>query len=103
MKSPYTIRVAVLVAALLACSFPSRAQTEQILDFHSDITLEDNASLQVTETIAVIAAASKSATASFANFPRTIETGSKNSNSFSATIAARWSSPAASLSSSFIT
>ena len=33
-----------------------RQQLEQILDFHSDITLADDSSLQVTETITVIAA-----------------------------------------------
>jgi hypothetical protein len=32
------------------------AQAEQILDFHSDIALQVDATLQVTETIAVVAA-----------------------------------------------
>lgn len=34
---------------------PQSPQFEQILDFHSDITLQDNSALQVTETIDVIA------------------------------------------------
>jgi uncharacterized membrane protein YgcG len=63
-------RSSVLLCITLLCVLPLRAQRphpqrpqssqrpqmEQILDFHSDITLQDDTSLQVTETIDVIAA-----------------------------------------------
>jgi len=51
---PTTRLLPLLLAALLFC-LPLRAQNEQILDFHSDITLQDDSSLLVTETITVVA------------------------------------------------
>jgi uncharacterized membrane protein YgcG len=70
MRSRAYGRLCVLVCVLLFCALPSRAQQprrhyvqrpqsaqfEQILDFHSDIRLQNDCSLQVTETIDVIAA-----------------------------------------------
>ena len=56
MRNPFKIRLLPLIAALLAWGLPCYAQTERILDFHSDIALQDDSSLQVTETITVIAA-----------------------------------------------
>jgi uncharacterized membrane protein YgcG len=65
MSFRHLSRLIPLLCATLACALPSPAQRpqrvqppqmEQILDFHSDITLQDDSSLQVTETIDVIAA-----------------------------------------------
>ena len=56
MRPLSPIRLAVLCAAFSIFSLPSRAQTEQILDFHSDLTLQEDSSLLVTETITVFAA-----------------------------------------------
>jgi len=52
---------------LAALSF--RAQSERILDYHSEITLEDDGSLQVTETIAVISARNQIRHGIFRDFP----------------------------------
>src|SRR5271165_4686158 len=61
--------VFLLVAALIAWTAPSHAQTERILDFHSDITLQDDSSLQVTETITVVAAGGLIRHGIFREFP----------------------------------
>ena len=61
--------VFLLVVALLAWAAPSRAQTERILDFHSDVTLQDDSSLQVTETITVVAAGGQIRHGIFREFP----------------------------------
>jgi uncharacterized membrane protein YgcG len=45
------------------------AQMEQILDFHSDVTLGEDATLQVTETIAVIAANNQIVHGIYRDFP----------------------------------
>jgi uncharacterized membrane protein YgcG len=42
-----------LCLALLAASLPARAQTESIRDFHSDVTLKADGTMQVIETIRV--------------------------------------------------
>lgn len=59
MRGKYPIRVAVLalVVSLLASGLHAqrRAQYETILDFHSDIILQGDASMLVTETITVFA------------------------------------------------
>jgi len=59
----------LLLAALVAGAGPSRAQTERILDFHSDVTLQDDSSLQVTETIIVVAAGGQIRHGIFREFP----------------------------------
>jgi uncharacterized membrane protein YgcG len=49
-------RALLMLSALLACAFSTfsnRPQPERILDFHSDITLQQDSSLLVTETITV--------------------------------------------------
>ncbi|MFI5097167.1 MAG: DUF2207 domain-containing protein, partial [Candidatus Acidiferrales bacterium] len=61
--------VFLLLAALLAWAAPSRAQTERILDFHSDVTLQDDSSLQVTESIIVAAAGGQIRHGIFREFP----------------------------------
>jgi uncharacterized membrane protein YgcG len=54
MRGFPTIRWLFLFVTVVAFSQPACAQTERILDFHSDITVEDDSSLLVTETITVI-------------------------------------------------
>ncbi len=56
MRIGSSIRCVLACAALLFCGGATRAQTEQILDFHSDIALQDDSTLQVTETITVVTA-----------------------------------------------
>jgi len=48
---------------------PARAQTEQIVEFHSDITLQQDSSLLVTETITVIAAGNQIRHGIYRDFP----------------------------------
>lgn len=72
------IRRHLLLPAVLVClvsgilfSFSPRsfAQSEHILDFHSDITLEDDSSLQVTEIITVFAANGRIRHGIYRDFP----------------------------------
>jgi len=69
-----------LSLTLLVCSFPGHAQqarppqrvpqpVEQILDFHSDITLGEDRSLQVTETITVVSTQNQIRHGIFRDFP----------------------------------
>jgi len=60
--------VVVLVAELLRPAIVS-AQVEQIADFHSDITLQEDASLLVTESITVEAAGSQIRHGIYRDFP----------------------------------
>ncbi len=69
MRHLFNSRMFLLLAALLAWATPSYAQTERILDFHSDITLQDDSSLQVTETITVVAAGGLIRHGIFREFP----------------------------------
>jgi len=69
MRYPFKIRLLFLFAALLAWGSPSYAQTERILVFHSDIALQDDSSLQVTETITVVAAGGLIRHGIFREFP----------------------------------
>src|ERR1700740_1259435 len=84
MRIPASIR-ALLVACplLLAAVAPCRPQAvahpqraphtprdyERILDFHSDITIQENSSLRVTETIDVIATGNQIRHGIFREFP----------------------------------
>jgi hypothetical protein len=61
--------VFLFLVALLSWAVPSFAQTERILDFHSDIALQDDSSLQVTETITVVAAGGLIRHGIFREFP----------------------------------
>jgi uncharacterized membrane protein YgcG len=65
--SPTRLFLAFLV--VLLCALPSCAQTEQILSFNSDITLEDDSSLQVTETIDVIVTGNQIRHGIYRDFP----------------------------------
>ena len=78
MRVSYPLRVLLFSAAVFICSHscfaqraqrPHRLDMEQILDFHSDITLQDDSSLQVTETITVIAAGQQIRHGIFRDFP----------------------------------
>lgn len=65
---PATRYLLILIAALL-CGFRCYPQTEQILSFHSDITLEEDSSLQVTETIDVFATGNQIRHGVYREFP----------------------------------
>jgi uncharacterized membrane protein YgcG len=69
MRALSLTRFILSLLAALICSLPSRAQSEQILDFHSDITLQDDSSLQVTETITVTAAGNQIRHGIYREFP----------------------------------
>lgn len=60
---------AFLPGAWLAWAGPAPVEAERIVDFHSDITLEDDASLQVTETITVFAAGNQIRHGIYREFP----------------------------------
>jgi uncharacterized membrane protein YgcG len=66
-----TTRFLLAAGFSLLAALSARAQSERILDYHSEITLEDDASLQVTETITVISAGSKIRHGIFRDFPTT--------------------------------
>lgn len=63
-------RVALCLAcAVLLRAVPARAQTEAILEYHSDIDLNEDASLLVTETIRVISAGNQIRHGIYRDFP----------------------------------
>jgi hypothetical protein len=53
MRTCSRLRCLLLLIVVLLSGLPCYPQAEQILSFHSDITLEEDSSLQVTETIDV--------------------------------------------------
>lgn len=85
MRVPAPIRLLLACALVLAAALSCRAQTpqraqrvqrppqrheyEQILDFHSDITLQEDSSLLVTETITVFATGNQIRHGIFREFP----------------------------------
>lgn len=73
MRYRSSIRLPLLAVLLLVLWIPGaqaqRTQTERILDFHSDITLQDDSSLLVTETITVYAAGNQIRHGIFREFP----------------------------------
>jgi uncharacterized membrane protein YgcG len=71
MRAPSPTRFLFAACFCLLTVLPARCQSERILDFHSDITLEDEGSLQVTETITVISAGNKVRHGIFRDFPTT--------------------------------
>lgn len=64
-----TIRFLLAACLSLFAALSAQGQSERILDYHSDTTLEDDGSLQVTETITVISAGSKIRHGIFRDFP----------------------------------
>ncbi|MGB8322606.1 MAG: DUF2207 domain-containing protein, partial [Candidatus Acidiferrum sp.] len=72
MSPRWQIRVVFLTLIFAVASLTAYANstpTERILDFHSDITLQGDSSLQVTETITVYASGSKIQHGIFRDFP----------------------------------
>ncbi len=63
------LRAFLLCTALLSFSRAGFAQTEDILDYHSDVALQDDSTLQVTETITVLAGGDQIRHGIFREFP----------------------------------
>lgn len=64
-----TIRFVLAAAFWALATFSAQGQSERILDYHSDITLEDDGSVQATETITVISAGGRIRHGIFRDFP----------------------------------
>jgi len=72
MRLTTQIRIAFLVLASLWLPIaPGASQFEHILDFHSDVTLQDDSSLIVTETITVYCAGQRIRHGIYRDFPTT--------------------------------
>jgi len=71
MRVPTTIRILLVAYLSLFAALSARAQSERILDYHADLTLEDDGSVEVTETITVISAGSQIRHGIFRDFPTT--------------------------------
>lgn len=69
MRDSFRFRLVFTVATLFIWTSPGYSQTERILDYHSDVTLQDDSSLQVTETITVLAAGDQIRHGIFREFP----------------------------------
>jgi hypothetical protein len=69
MRLPRTIRLSLLILATLLGSISLATQSERILDFHSDVTLQDDSSLLVTETITVFSAGNRIRHGIYRDFP----------------------------------
>jgi hypothetical protein len=66
-----TIRFLIVLSASFAATVSARGPAERILDYHSDVTLEDDGSLEVTETITISAAGQQIRHGIFRDFPTT--------------------------------
>jgi hypothetical protein len=71
MRVPITIRFLLAACLSLSAALSARGPAERILDYHSDITLEDDGSLRVTETITVVSAGQQIRHGIFREFPTT--------------------------------
>jgi hypothetical protein len=71
MRALSPIRFLLAACLSLFPGFAAHAQTERILDYHSDITLEDDGTLQVTETIVVNSAGNQIRHGIYREFPTT--------------------------------
>ncbi len=69
MRVHPTIRLFFAGCFCLLAAVSAQGQSERILDYHSDITLEDDGSLEVTETITVASAAHQIRHGIFRDFP----------------------------------
>src|SRR5260370_22921148 len=69
MRFPVTIRFLLIACLGLIAVLSARAQSERILDYQSDITLEDDGSLQVAETITVMSTGHQIRHGIFRDFP----------------------------------
>lgn len=71
MKVPVTIRFLLAACLSLSAALSARGPAERILDYHSDIALEDDGSLLVTETITVNSTGQQIRHGIFRDFPTT--------------------------------
>ncbi len=71
MRVSSAIRAFLLGCFCLLTVVSARGPVERILDYHSDITLEDDGSLEVTETITVISVGNQIRRGIFRDFPTT--------------------------------
>ena len=71
MRTLYLIRFFLIACVCLLPDLAARGQVERIPDYHADITLEDNGSLEVTETITVISVGNQIRHGIFRDFPTT--------------------------------
>src|SRR6266436_1148505 len=71
MRFPVTIRFLLIACLGLSAVLSVPGPSERILDYHSDITLEDDGSLQVTETITVNSTGQQIRHGIFRDFPTT--------------------------------
>ena len=70
MKFKPAIRRGIfLFLCALLCAMAAHAQGERILDFHSDIRVQDNATMQVVETIHVVSAGNQIRHGIYRDFP----------------------------------
>jgi hypothetical protein len=71
MRVPAPFRFLLVACLSLSASLSARGPAERILDYHSDITLEDDGSLEVTETITVNSTGQQIRHGIFRDFPTT--------------------------------
>jgi hypothetical protein len=71
MRLLATIRLFLATCLCLSATVSAHGPAERILDYHSDITLQDDGSLQVTETIAVNSTGQQIRHGIFRDFPTT--------------------------------
>jgi hypothetical protein len=71
MRVPATIRLLLAACFCLLATSTAHGQSERILDYHSDIALQDDGSLQVSETITVVSGSHQIRHGIFRDFPTT--------------------------------
>src|SRR5882672_60171 len=78
MRVPAPIRFLLAACLSLSAALSAAGPSERILDYHSDITLEDDGSLRVTESITVISAGQQIRHGIYRDFPTTYTDPYKN-------------------------
>jgi uncharacterized membrane protein YgcG len=71
MRVPAPFRVLLVACLSLSAVLSARGPTERILDYHSDITVEDDSSLQITETVTINSTGNQVRHGIFRDFPTT--------------------------------
>ncbi len=71
MRTFTAIRFLLMACASLFATLSVRGTAERILDYHSDVTLEDDGSLEVTETVTIISTGQQFRGAIIREFPTT--------------------------------
>jgi hypothetical protein len=66
---PATLRGLFLMLCAVLCAISAHAQAERILDFHSDIRVQDDGAMQVVETIHVMSAGNQIRHGIYRDFP----------------------------------